>query len=264
MGKKIQGIYLSLVGILMILAVVVAVGSHFEYKTEIAALETKVTTLSEELESVKNPVQVNYSENGYNYLAVGNSITVHKVNSYWWSERGMAASTDENDYVHLVRSGLSKQGFGEITVQPFNFYVWEVQSSDRAETFDLLDPYLSPKLKLVTIQLGENVTDHASLTKDYVELIQYIRSKCPSARVLMVDDFWSEDTSRERSLAAKQAGVPFVDLSSIRNNSEYTSRLGATVFGADDKEHIIDHEGVAKHPGDKGMQYIADGILQLI
>ena len=47
------------------------------------------------------PVQTP-SEAPYRYLAIGNSITRHPECVYWWSEAGMAASTPEQDYFHLV------------------------------------------------------------------------------------------------------------------------------------------------------------------
>ena len=37
--------------------------------------------------------------------------------------------------------------------------------------------------------------------------------------------------------------------------------MGTVVFDKDGKDHIIKHEGVAKHPGDKGMEAIAGRIV---
>ena len=36
------------------------------------------------------------------------------------------------------------------------------------------------------------------------------------------------------------------------------------VYGNDGQEHTVDHRGVANHPGDKGMQAIADRIIEAL
>ena len=36
--------------------------------------------------------------------------------------------------------------------------------------------------------------------------------------------------------------------------------LGTTVYGNDGVAHEINHDGVAKHPGDDAMKYIAEEI----
>lgn len=45
-----------------------------------------------------------------NLLFIGNSITKHGKCSYWPGEWGMAASSPENDYVHLLVNKLRKSG----------------------------------------------------------------------------------------------------------------------------------------------------------
>ena len=57
----------------------------------ISNLEKQVSLLQAKL----NATQVDWLDGGFNYLAIGNSITIHPYADYWWDDdRGMAASTD--------------------------------------------------------------------------------------------------------------------------------------------------------------------------
>ena len=56
--------------------------------------------------AVLSKSELNWEDDAYNYLALGNSITKHAVCDYWWSEMGMAASSESNDYFHLVSSQI--------------------------------------------------------------------------------------------------------------------------------------------------------------
>ena len=44
---------------------------------------------------------------GYDYLAIGNSITMHPRQSYWPDAMGMGATLPQNDYYHLVSTSLA-------------------------------------------------------------------------------------------------------------------------------------------------------------
>ena len=65
---------------------------------------TEDTTLNSEL-----PATGADDDGVYNILAIGNSITLHPVCSYWWGSWGMAASSIDKDYVHQVQAGLSQK-----------------------------------------------------------------------------------------------------------------------------------------------------------
>lgn len=204
-----------------------------------------------------------YGQN-VSYFAIGNSITVHGENEYWWNNIGMSATSIDKDYVHLVAAGIQNIT-GSVTVNAYNFYPWEVQVDDRAETFTLLDFMLDTQPDIISIQLSENVLDMSHYQSDWEELIRYVQNKCPNAQIIIIDDFWyGGDKSTLKKKAADNTGVQFVSLSAIRNNEAYKCGLGTTVYDADGNPHIVEHEGVAKHPNDAGMQYIADGILSYI
>lgn len=227
---------------------------------KISELQNDITFLKTELKEQNNSKRVNYSDTAFNYVAIGNSITKHVINDYWWNEIGMAATSQDKDYVHLISSYLEDL-HGEVCMNAVNFSVWEMQVADRAETYQILDYYLDERLDLVTIQLGENVNDIVT----YEELINYIHKHAPHAQIIVIDDFWSgDDKSTLKKKAANNTGADFVSLSLIKGSPEYQCGIGATVYDSEGREHIVQHDGVAAHPGDKGMKYIADAVISVI
>lgn len=128
----------------------------------------------------------------------------------------------------------------------------------------MLEPYLSNKLNLVSIQLSENVTDLSTFHSDYTELINHIKEKCPNAQIILVDEFWSNEKANLKEDIASTNNIPFVDLSEIRGMKEYQCGMNTIVYGDDAKEYKVKHDGVAEHPGDKGMEFIADAIISVI
>lgn len=203
-----------------------------------------------------------YSDDAYNYLAIGNSITRHGLVDYWWNEIGMAATTENNDYVHLVADYL-KDTHGDVCYYAVNIFKWENQAHDHAETYEVIDPYLSSKLDLITIRLSENVSDTTTFEAGFESLINYIRDNAPNAEIYIIDDFWDSGEKEPMKIeGASNTSVPFISLDEIEGNPEYQCGLGTIVYDADGNEHIVEHNGVAGHPGDKGMKYIADSIIK--
>ena len=201
------------------------------------------------------------AKKGFSYLAIGNSITLHNKCSYWWNRIGMAATEAEKDYVHLVTRALEKE-YGKVNVQSFNFFNWEVLKHDRSQLLPMLDKFLKPDLDLVSIQLGENVSDNTTFRQDLIEMLEYIRSKAPGAKLVIVSDFWSRIRHPHKIAAAEKCGAEFADLAPVIGKKEYMCGLNTIVKDDAGKPHKVTHAGVGRHPGDKGMAYIADTILK--
>ena len=234
----------------------------------IIQLQTHIGELSAKLqlyEEQKNSKDVKWDKESYNYLAIGNSITVHGFASYWWDDdRGMAASYDDSDYVHLVKNYLENKK-GTVTWHVTNFSTFEAQISDREEFLPLLDPYLSDEIDLITIQLGENVNDITTWGIDFENLLKYVKKKASNAKVIVIGDFWSKGNRDDQKQHATIAqNVTYVSLDGIKDNKEYYAGMGTLVEDSEGNMKEINHEGVAIHPGDKGMRAIADRIIEVI
>lgn len=221
-------------------------------RSELAALKGETDTAPDETDS-----------DTYRYLAIGNSLTWHRKCDYWWNECGMAASRAENDFVHVVVRGLEEK-YGKVSYTAYNFSVWEITAHDRIQTVQAIDSMLTEDLDLITLQLGENVTDLSTFAVDYDELIRYIQDKCPNTMLIIVDEYKNQTKSTIKEVIAERHNLPFADLTEMQNNPEYLSSMGATVYDEEGNPHIIDHTGVAGHPGDKGMKFIGDAILALL
>lgn len=228
---------------------------------KISSLQSEVSRLYAEM----NEISVEWG-NGYNYLAIGNSITKHGTCDYWWNEIGMAASSTDKDYFHLVTKQLqSKQSV--VQSYAFNGYAWEVQTNDRSEVLSLWDGMLNEDVDLVTIQLSENISDLSTFQSDFKEMVEYVDDRCPNAEIIVIDDFWSDEKSELKKATVDKLNnegrdVDWVDLSEIRGKSEYQAGMGTIVYDFDGNGHTIEHDGVAAHPGDKGMEYYAEKIIE--
>ena len=227
------------------------------------ALQGQVSLLSAKLEDNKEALKFTSSvtPDGFDYLALGNSITLHGITDFWWGEWGMAASALSSDYYHKVVDRLKSKKGSDINSVAYNYHVWEVQAHDRGETHTFLDKYLVDGIDLITLQLSENAADLRTFSEDLESLLRYIKDKCPNAQLVVVDDFWSAEKSAIKKAVCEKLKIGFVDLSEIRGKQEYMAGMGTVVLGADEKEHTILHAGVASHPNDKGMTYIAEGIV---
>lgn len=263
----ILGGVIALLSILFCSFVLYKVYNHEQRQNQdIATLRGQVSKLGAQIELLERQgkVKLSFADDSFNYLCIGNSISKHPITDFWWNENGMAASTLGKDYYHRVVDYL-KQKHKKVNSEVVNLSVWEVQSHDRAETLMFFKPYLSDNLDLVTIQLGENASNIDTFEQDYIELLNYVKKKCPKAKILVIGDFWEyKDRDEQKKNATLACNVDYVSLEGIKDNQDYSAGMGTVVFDKDGKEHIIEHDGVARHPGDKGMEAIAGRIVEMI
>ncbi len=204
------------------------------------------------------------SDKTFDYLAIGNSITIHETCDYWWNEIGMAASETDKDYYHIVSNWLGENR-GAVNSAAVGFSMWETLATDRAEMVVHIEDYLCDELELITVQLGENVTNLETFHTDFKYLIQYIQENAVNAKIIMIGDFWRYANRDEiKKVVSEECGVVFLDLSEIVSNPAYQCGLGTSVVDPYGNTHIVEHAGVAAHPGDAGMQFIAEGVIGVL
>ena len=250
------GLTLSLILILSILFCGIKFIKHEKSQQDrISSLEGKVSLLQAE----RSKSTIDWSSDDYNYLAIGNSITIHSLNEYWWNECGMAATTEDNDYVHHVASSLDAKFYA------YNFATWEMMGHDREEALSLLDGLLSDELDLVTIQLSENLSDLSTFEPDFEELIRYVQKGAPNAQLLVIGDFWDKgQKDNMKQQACEETEVKYISLDEIKAMDQYQCGMKTTVYDSDGNPHTVEHSGVARHPGDAGMKWIADQIIEAV
>lgn len=205
--------------------------------------------------------QVPASKGVRKVLILGNSITRHgpKPDIGWTGSWGMAASAEEKDFVHLLEKGLTERTDSKPAVLAINIAEFERNYA----TYDV-----NAKLKeatgfgadLIVLAIGENVP--ALSTKesqaDFQTSVQRLLSTLKGGRqprIIVRSSFWAnepKDTAL-RQACEKSRGV-FVDISALGKDESNYAR----------SERPYKHEGVARHPGDKGMQAIAEAILRAV
>lgn len=185
-------------------------------------------------------------------LIVGNSITLHfpKADIGWYGKWGMAASAQDKDYVHLLQKKLDDSGKDVLTM------VRQIATWERgfAEDGALNDYSIEHEFgaDVVIFRAGENVPKESDMALFEDRLRDFISHIAPK-KVIFTSTVWESELKNTpiRNIAAER-GEPFIDLTEIGRHDEYMA-IG-----------LFEHKGVAIHPGDKGMEYIADRIFEVL
>ncbi len=192
---------------------------------------------------------------------IGNSITKHgpskKVD--WSGNWGMAASEAKKDYVHIVTAALTKKD-----KTPPATLVKNAAAFERGYmTFDMekeMKDIFEFNSDLVIVALGENVrafkddAQKATFKKSLKDVLLKIKEKS-NPLIVIRSCFWAHKVKDPLlKEIAQEIGGRFVDMSNLCKDKSNFAR----------SERDYSHKGVAGHPGDKGMQAIADGIISCI
>ena len=215
--------------------------------------ETKVIEIFKKLVSSGN-VTYDGNANGYpRILITGNSILKHGPNTSlgWNGNYGMAASSENNDFAHLIMQKVRE-------IHP-NAVFCLVQAAQWERGFDdegILDKYApAPDFRpdVVIYRLGENVTEDYLAQHELLPAInsylRFLTSKCDDVKYVFTTNFWKNEAVDNATRAAAQAkGVEAIEIGHLGSDDIYKAK------------GLFSHSGVANHPGDKGMEAIADAI----
>ncbi len=194
-----------------------------------------------------------------NVVMLGNSILHHGPSSSlgWYGDWGMAASSQDKDYVHQLLSLLSTK-YGNLDYFETNFADFErsIKPQDGVDYTSALSSVRSQiesidnPPEIITVQMGENVS--TSPSKDQYkaaveQLISLLNELAPNAQIIVCSSFWKSQYTIDgmREIAAAHDNIRFVDL----------SVLDSTTYMAYDS---FSDPGVGHHPGDLGMKRIAE------
>lgn len=203
---------------------------------------------------------VNIIDNGADLkvLFIGNSITKHGPSAPigWHGNWGMAASCEENDFVHKTVKGLEER-YGKV-----NYCVAQLAEWERCytETDDVIGQYYRRAVEfgadIVIVRIGENINRDRNKEiscKPYFKQMIKAFVKNADTRVIVTDTFWEiEVLDVMIKEICDEDGYTFCKISDLEQDK---SNMAIGLF---------EHEGVAAHPSDKGMQAIADRILEKI
>jgi len=183
-------------------------------------------------------------------LVVGNSITRHGplAEIGWERDWGMAASAPEKDYVHRLYQMLTESG-KDVLMRIRQCAFWEINFLNE----DILSNYNEERdfgADIIVFRLGENVPkENFPYFADALEkFINYIRKE--NAKLVLTTCFWYNSGIDDDIRAyAKKLGVSVTELGDLGDDAEMKA-IG-----------LFWHVGVANHPGDKGMEKIAERVF---
>lgn len=198
----------------------------------------------------------NIQNSGKRIMFAGNSSTLHgkKPDIGWNNVWGMAASAKEKDYVHVLESYINKV-IPDASYCICQAYKWERDYPNGKEVYPIYQPARDFNSDIIVVRMVENCPwknfDAVAFKREYVDFINFL-NKSGKAKIILTTSFWKHAADEIIEQVSVQTGWPLVKINDL---------------GEDDSMKAIglfEHNGVANHPGDKGMKTIADRIFEVL
>ena len=213
-----------------------------------------VKAINQTKKSVRYP---HTDKGGVKILFVGNSITFHGIreDTGWFHEWGMAASSENNDYVHRIIEKLGKDNIKSDICLAL-VADWECKYKEETDYDEINARYKDAQdfvADIIVMRAIENCSARNDFQLDkfintYEKMVEYFK-KSEKAKVIITSSFWKHPGDESiKKLCEEKYGGHFVYLGDLGELDEMKA-LGK-----------YEDSGIQNHPGDKGMEAIAQRI----
>lgn len=230
--------------------------SKYDFDNKYGQLKKNTVNAKGQLTDSKSVRFFGAENTGVRVMFVGNSITLHGVLAEigWNNEWGMAASSAENDYVHLLMN-KTKEYDPQAAFCICQVAAWESDYKNGKEKYPLYEKARAFAADIMIMRFVENCSgkdfNGAVFKNEMSDLLDYL-NPTGNAKIIMTTSFWHHPGDREIVSFAKENRLPVIALGDL---------------GDDDKmmaKGLFAHPGVAMHPGDLGMKKIAERIFAVL
>ncbi|HGF8200471.1 TPA: BppU family phage baseplate upper protein [Enterococcus faecium] len=196
----------------------------------------------------------------------GNSL-VNGINqgSHGARNFGMCASDSKHDFNYLVQQAILEKNTDATFTQTQISGIEMATNQTEYETYrdSIADSYTSDT-DLIILQIGDNTTQYIETFENtFPQFLAWLKGKCPIADIVVVGTWFSKAVGYPVvKKCASDAGLKFVDISAL-NTTENQSTSGA-IITYDDGTTVTASESWVRHPGNVGMQKIADKIIESV
>lgn len=190
---------------------------------------------------------------GLRVLFIGNSITLHgkRADIGWLGDWGMAASSRDNDYVHRIERFFEAEN-PDASFCLCNAADWERGYKQGEGVLAAYRAAADFHADWILIKVGANVPqegfDAARLEESFSALVTYFATQ-KGVKILIGSDFYHHPANAVIRQYAEKHHFPFCSLEDLCDD-ESMKAVG-----------LYEHIGVQQHPGDRGMEEIANRMI---
>ena len=227
----------------------------WENTSDFAEIKKNTVKAENQLKETEYVTFEKLENQGPRVLFLGNSITRHGIKEEigWLGNYGMAASAKEKDYVHILMKKVEEKA-------PNAAYCicqaarWENNYKNGAPTYEFFQSAREFSADIIVMRIIENCP-----TKEFEgeifknELWNFLSFLNPSgkAKIVLTTGFWKHPGDRFIRELAEEKGLPLAELGDLGSDPAMKA-IG-----------LFEHSGVANHPGDLGMETIANRIFEI-
>ena len=227
-----------------------------DVSNEFKQMKKNTVSAENQLKQSQFVTYINRNGKGKRIMFLGNSITLHGVKEDigWYNSCGMAASSEDKDYVHRMISMIEDRSSDCV------FCICQVASWEREYKIGCSLHHLFEKARefsadIIIARFVENCPtndfDAKMFKKELDSLLSYLNSK-EKAKIILSTGFWHHPADKTIVEYAYENDFPIVELGDLGEKDEMKA-IG-----------LFEHSGVANHPGDLGMEKIAERLFDIV